>query len=835
MVGADSAALFAFDEVSGMLRVLADTDRDPATAGLGVRPGEGVAGRAFARRELVVAQDYSTWPGAVPAVAAAGTRVVAAVPLLVGGRAVGAISVSDRRRHELDPARLEVLGLAAAQVAPALEAARLFSAERQAREAAELAEQRLRTIADSLLEAVYEADLTQPHRPSGVLRYYSANVEQVLGYPVSDWLADDALWVKRLHPDDRDFALQAHDALRERGETLDIEYRWIKPDGTVVWIEDRARIERGPGGEPLVLRGSNADVTQRKRLEQQLRQSEEEARAYYEAARALSGERTLAARLERILDAALALVGATQARVALVDEQADVLEIVAARGAAAWSVGTRQPKDAGLSGVVLRENRPLRCPDQLGDPRTWDPDAARRDGVRAWLGVPLADREGAFGVLIVLGEQADSFSAEDEQRLATLASLLSAAIREARLLQRAEAEVSERRRAEAELREREARLAAIVAAAALGIALVGTDGRILSANPALARILGCSEDELRGVSFAALTHADHLDAHRRLFDEAVAGARDRYELDARYRRADGAVARVHLAVSAVRGEAGRLLHLVALIADVTERVRQQERREALLRLARRLAGETDQEAVWGELLGGLRELLGVAAAAAYRWDSAAERLTLVRDAPLLAGTPGAAALAERVARSAAERRAPARSEPASSVAEAAAATAEGEASVAIGVPLLHEGRLLGALVGVGVDPSARFGADDAETLEILAGLGAATLSGFEGARMQGALLAARTAAHHINNQLALTVGYAELLARQRALPEALRPMALEALRGAEAAVETVAKLQRIARLEEAPAPLGLGGEGPVLDLERSSAPPGGAPPAPASG
>ncbi len=78
----------------------------------------------------------------------------------------------------------------------------------------------------------------------------------------------------------------------------------------------------------------------------------------------------------------------------------------------------------------------------------------------------------------------------------------------------------------------------------------------------------------------------------------------------------------------------------------------------------------------------------------------------------------------------------------------------------------------------------------------------------------------------MNNQLALTIGYAELLATDPRLPAELREMAQEAQRGAEQAAETLARLQRMVRLEEAAAPLGLGGQS-VLDLERSSAPPEG--------
>ncbi len=65
------------------------------------------------------------------------------------------------------------------------------------------------------------------------------------------------------------------------------------------------------------------------------------------------------------------------------------------------------------------------------------------------------------------------------------------------------------------------------------------------------------------------------------------------------------------------------------------------------------------------------------------------------------------------------------------------------------------------------------------------------------ARLGGALLMARTAAHLLNNQLAMTVGYADLLASDERLPADARAAAREALHGAESAAATITRLGRI--------------------------------------
>jgi len=438
VLGADRCSLALLDD-DGLLRYRALLD-DPGGIILEppVVPGEGLVGRAFAERRVIrgeslAADDALTAPHhllCAPVVSGHEPRGV----LVAERRGARAFRPADERLAE---ELATYVGLALQQVA---ERAR---ADELARLSAELSrsDARFRALTASLLEAVYETDMTQPHRPTGVCTFYSDNVTAVMGYPPEAWYEDDALFVKHLHPDDRAWVLEAHDVLREHGETMDIEYRWVKPSGEVVWIQDRARLERAADGSPLVLRGTNADVSARKLLEEQLRRSEQEARALYQAALAIGGELDLHARLERVLDAALELTGARLARVALADRERGEIVVVAARGVLNQGPGTRQPLGSGLTGVVLAEGRPLRCPDARADPRTWNPGGSHDEGLRSWLGVPLADSDGPFGVLIVLSHRVDAFSAEDERRLASLAALAAAALREARLAQRlAEAE-----------------------------------------------------------------------------------------------------------------------------------------------------------------------------------------------------------------------------------------------------------------------------------------------------------------------------------------------------------------------------------------------------------
>ena len=152
LLEADEATLLWWDpEVNG-LRVLGDTYVHAFPRVLAV--GEGTAGIAFQQGEAVVVEDYSNWPHAVKESLARGLTSVAAVPLLVGSRPVGALTVSFTSVRTFEAEDLRFLSLLATQVAPALEAARLHDALREASVAADARLAMLTALVDAIGIAV---------------------------------------------------------------------------------------------------------------------------------------------------------------------------------------------------------------------------------------------------------------------------------------------------------------------------------------------------------------------------------------------------------------------------------------------------------------------------------------------------------------------------------------------------------------------------------------------------------------------------------------------------------------------------------------------------------
>ncbi len=87
-------------------------------------------------------------------------------------------------------------------------------------------------------------------------------------------------WVKRLHPDDREQAVQQFlDAISGKDEDYSAEYRIVRPsDRETRWIRVVAKIERDSAGRALRLIGAHIDITDRMLAQQTLRESEERFR-----------------------------------------------------------------------------------------------------------------------------------------------------------------------------------------------------------------------------------------------------------------------------------------------------------------------------------------------------------------------------------------------------------------------------------------------------------------------------------------------------------------------------------------------------------------------------
>jgi PAS domain S-box-containing protein len=97
---------------------------------------------------------------------------------------------------------------------------------------------------------------------------WSPSLEAIHGLAPGTFAGTFAAYQNDMHPEDRKQVLQAIAQTLERGDDHHIEYRIIRPDGAIRWVEGRGKLIRDASGAALRMIGVCMDVTERKRNEE---------------------------------------------------------------------------------------------------------------------------------------------------------------------------------------------------------------------------------------------------------------------------------------------------------------------------------------------------------------------------------------------------------------------------------------------------------------------------------------------------------------------------------------------------------------------------------------
>jgi diguanylate cyclase (GGDEF)-like protein/PAS domain S-box-containing protein len=99
---------------------------------------------------------------------------------------------------------------------------------------------------------------------SGSRAYVSPQLQAMVGFSPGEWLAEPDMWVRRLHPEDRERVLRQFREACATGGRFASEYRILDRDGRVVWWRDEGRVLPDPDGKARYVRGFVLDVTEQR-------------------------------------------------------------------------------------------------------------------------------------------------------------------------------------------------------------------------------------------------------------------------------------------------------------------------------------------------------------------------------------------------------------------------------------------------------------------------------------------------------------------------------------------------------------------------------------------
>ncbi|HEU4658976.1 MAG TPA: EAL domain-containing protein [Capillimicrobium sp.] len=142
------------------------------------------------------------------------------------------------------------------------------------------AEHRYRELVERIPAVVYVADFDARF----TLRYVSPRIETLLGHPPEAFLADQGLWYRLVHRDDRARLERTKAGAFADEETIDCEYRMLAADGRELWVWERDEIVRDESGRPLFSQGVLVDITAQRRAEESLRAERDRAQRYLDLA-----------------------------------------------------------------------------------------------------------------------------------------------------------------------------------------------------------------------------------------------------------------------------------------------------------------------------------------------------------------------------------------------------------------------------------------------------------------------------------------------------------------------------------------------------------------------
>ena len=137
------------------------------------------------------------------------------------------------------------------------------------------------------------------------------NLKALFGYTPEELSTDPYAWLSLVHPDDQPIAMKNWELVQcGAADACHYELRHIKKDGSVVWGDVRARTVRNQNGQLTHLIGATVDITERKRIEDALRGSEERfAKAFRASPHPIGITEMATGRCIEVNDACLELFG----------------------------------------------------------------------------------------------------------------------------------------------------------------------------------------------------------------------------------------------------------------------------------------------------------------------------------------------------------------------------------------------------------------------------------------------------------------------------------------------------------------------------------------------
>lgn len=316
-----------------------------------------------------------------------------------------------------------------AAVTRAIREARERTARRIAEEELAAARQRLESIVESLDDVVWSWSVHEQR-----LTYMGPAAIGLFGRRAEELMRDPELWHNSVHSLDRAAVVSAWRALLGGRKTIDLEYRIVREDGAVRWINDRARLIPGPSGGPERVDGIMRDITdrmeERNRIARLTRIRELSSAVNSAIVRLRQPEQLF----EEICRIAIDEGGFQAARVVIFDAEGKNARLAAATGGdvdafnRVLDVHNLATTRSGILAQSLRTKGPAFQNHAAPDPGIDEAGDLSDAGIRASASLPFLVKDEVVGALVLGALEQDFFDQDETLLLQELASNVSFAL-----------------------------------------------------------------------------------------------------------------------------------------------------------------------------------------------------------------------------------------------------------------------------------------------------------------------------------------------------------------------------------------------------------------------